>query len=522
MGRICSIGEIGGESVKDLIYQAQQNNEQAISQLMGMVGQKSKFIALSYVNNDDSKADDIVQESYIKAFSSLDKLEDPNKFESWFYRILNNTAKDKIKRKLDKESSYFSELDYEDSNFEESIDGDYIEFQPKDHFDYSELKSGMKEVLDELPLSQKEAVYMYYFEGLNAREIGDIFEVSEDTIRGRIRYAISKMKIKIEEMEKQGKALRGVAPIPFLLWTLKTESGSVIPTKLTATSIATAMGSSTGTVASSTQPPALPKRGNSVPKSEPSTSNVGNTPSGKPAIPKVGKSVSLSEETVANMGLASSTGTATEISGTTAAKGVLAGLSTKALGAITVGVMAIGVIGGYTVMSIVNPVEPIEEVEEIEDTEETQAAKVDSETKTKDEDLQDDEEMVEESIEDEVVKTLAFPDGSVTFGNGRNGFTFHSNGEVEYSVLPPTSTAGWGYNAYGSLELVSNDGDTITYRIVFNRAEEYPNPHPDLANESTRSAQISQNNITVVYHVSSNTVDIDGYPSSCALNGYCQ
>ena len=520
--------------MKELISQAQQNDEQAISQLMGMVGQKSKFIALSYVNNDDSKADDIVQESYIKAFSSLDKLEDPNKFESWFYRILNNTAKDKIKRKLDKESSYFSELDYEDSNFEESIDGDYIEFQPKESFDYSELKNGMKEVLDELPLSQKEAVYMYYFEGLNAREIGDIFEVSEDTIRGRIRYAISKMKVKIEEMEKQGKALRGVAPIPFLLWTLKTESGSVIPTKLTASSIAMAMGSSSGTVASSTQPPALPKRSNSVPKSEPSTpnvgdtstgepntSNVGNTPSGKPAIPKVGKSVSLSEETVANMGLASSTGTATEISGATAAKGVLAGLSTKALGAITVGVMAIGVIGGYTVMSIVDPVEPIKEVEEIEDTEETQTAKVDSETKTN-EDLQDDEEMVEESIEEEVVETLAFPDGSVTFGNGRNGFTFHSNGEVEYSVLPPTSVAGWGYTAYGSLELVSNDGDTITYRIVFNRAEEYPNPHPDLAGETTRSAQISQNNITVVYHVSSNTVDIDGYPSSCALNGYYQ
>ena len=74
--------------MKELISRAIQNDEQAISQLMGMVGQKSKFIALSYVNNDDDKADDIVQESYIKAFSSLDKLEDPNKFESWFYRIL--------------------------------------------------------------------------------------------------------------------------------------------------------------------------------------------------------------------------------------------------------------------------------------------------------------------------------------------------------------------------------------------------------------------------------------------------
>lgn len=232
------------QNLTELVTRAKQKDDQAIQALMDRVNQKGLYIALGYVKQDRDKACDILQESFIRAFSRLDQLENAERFDAWFYRILNHTGINATHVTLvDKNSSHFSELDYEDTNYEETLDDDTLTFQPKENFDYSELKEGMKEVLDALPIAQKEAVYMYYFEDLNAREIAEEFDTTEDTVRSRLRYAKMKMKEKIEEMESHGKSLRGVAPIPFLVWMLQTEAENVIPAQLTASSVM--VGSST-------------------------------------------------------------------------------------------------------------------------------------------------------------------------------------------------------------------------------------------------------------------------------------
>lgn len=54
--------------------------------------QKKYFLTLKYLE-DKAATEDVIQEAYIRAFSKLDALEDPEKFSSWFVCIAANIAK---------------------------------------------------------------------------------------------------------------------------------------------------------------------------------------------------------------------------------------------------------------------------------------------------------------------------------------------------------------------------------------------------------------------------------------------
>lgn len=188
-----------------LIQKAKDNDELAIYELMSAVKTKATHIALKYVNRDPMKADDIVQESFVRAFSNINQLEDPERFEAWFFKIVTNISINKIHTKLiEQHSKNFSELSYRDNTFiYANVKDDRITFNPKESFDYEELKQEIKEFLDSLPVEQSQAVYMYYFEDLNAREIAEVMKTSEETVRSRLRYAREKIKEKVTAMEKQ-------------------------------------------------------------------------------------------------------------------------------------------------------------------------------------------------------------------------------------------------------------------------------------------------------------------------------
>ena len=226
-------------NTKEYVVNARNGDEHAIRQLMDSVSKKGKYIALEYVH-DDAKAEDILQETFIKAFSSLDQLKDPDKFEPWFFTILNRLAINATNQKMiDKNSTNFSAYDSEDMNYEDSLTKDYVEFQPEENFDYSELKQGIQNIMEELPEAQRMAVYAYFFEGLNMREIPDLYDVGESTIRARINAAKTKMHDMIKSLEAKGMPLFGAAPASVFQWYANGECGHMITNVSSISSIQT-------------------------------------------------------------------------------------------------------------------------------------------------------------------------------------------------------------------------------------------------------------------------------------------
>ena len=217
------------QSLTLLVYRARKGDEDAINQLIKLVEKRGKSIALEYTDYDDFKAQDILQNAYIRAFENLGSLKDPEKFEHWFYVIVHNQGKNAATpSKIDESSSNFSELGEEDMDFEEIAPGDYIPFQPKENFDQSELKKGIRNLLESLSKDQRIAVKAFFFDGLNMREIADTLGVGESTVRMRIKSAKSKMAGYIDEMERKGMPLFGAVPASVFSWFFEEELQNVV------------------------------------------------------------------------------------------------------------------------------------------------------------------------------------------------------------------------------------------------------------------------------------------------------
>lgn len=210
----------------ELVEKAKQKDEKAIEELFELTSQKGYYVALKYLKNKED-AQDILQDAYVSSLTKLDQLKDPSKYDKWLFQMIANKAKNYLVKNKPLLFEQLDSDDEEDIQFEETITDDRIEFQPKENTDYQELKHALKNLIDELPEDQRMCLLMYYFEELSINEIAESLELNNNTIKSRLNYARKRIKEKVEELQKQGTHLFGVAPIPFLVWMLLQEEQAV-------------------------------------------------------------------------------------------------------------------------------------------------------------------------------------------------------------------------------------------------------------------------------------------------------
>lgn len=115
---------------------------------------------------DTNLADDLAQESYIKAYISSDGLEDATKFKSWLYRIGYN--------------SFLNQRRTEHPQTKPEVLESEISPETSDSsFRYQALYMA----LDKIPPKERTAILLYYMEGYQVKEIAEIVKVPESTIR---------------------------------------------------------------------------------------------------------------------------------------------------------------------------------------------------------------------------------------------------------------------------------------------------------------------------------------------------
>lgn len=115
---------------------------------------------------DGFLADDIAQESYLKAFMGIDSLRDPDKFKSWVFRIGYNTFMSHRRAE--------HPCDDIDSRKNMAAPG-----SADDAFRYQELYAA----LDRLPPKERTSVLLFYMENYSVKEIAEMEEVTEGAVR---------------------------------------------------------------------------------------------------------------------------------------------------------------------------------------------------------------------------------------------------------------------------------------------------------------------------------------------------
>lgn len=205
-------------SYTEAVQKAMKGDQEAYTYLYEQTYTKCFYLARKFLNSEPT-AQDIVQDAYVKAFKSLDTLEDPEKFPSWIGTIVSNLSKNELKRR---KVTLFSETENEDGqDISDTFVDDRVSVQPEVVMDQNETTRLMKEIIDTLTDEQRICVTMFYMEQMSVKEMASVLEVSENTVKSRLNYGRQKIKDKVLDLEKKGTKLYGLAPIPFFLLLLK-------------------------------------------------------------------------------------------------------------------------------------------------------------------------------------------------------------------------------------------------------------------------------------------------------------
>lgn len=215
--------EVDKQRIAELVVKIQNGDKFAFDELYKLTSERAYFVALEFTKNNQD-AEDILQESYIKALSKINELDKPESFSSWLNQIVANKSKDFLKKK----KPMLFNSDEEETDATELLPDEDTSFSPEENLDQTELQKTVMEVLDELSEEKRACILMMYFEELSVGEIAETLEIPEGTVKTRLFSARKDLK---DKFAKRGiTSLYSTAPIGVVIWALRRMSDAVSKT----------------------------------------------------------------------------------------------------------------------------------------------------------------------------------------------------------------------------------------------------------------------------------------------------
>lgn len=172
---------------------------------------------------NSSEVEDCVQEIYLLLYRKI-KYYDPRQgsFSAWFNALVRNRIYD-YGRKLAGNREILPETSQQ--CFKEITDRN-VYINPEARIEYAEREQILDEILDDIGEGQRICIQMYYNDGLKIKEIAQILNISEGTVKSRIHNGLKKLNTKVDEMQKRGLYTFRMLPLGFLLWLLSRDDCS--------------------------------------------------------------------------------------------------------------------------------------------------------------------------------------------------------------------------------------------------------------------------------------------------------
>ena len=129
-----------------------------------------------------SSAEDLVQETYLRAFTHWDDVEDlsTSQCRAWLYKTARNLFIDQVRKQSRETPAEEEQLAL--ASFEEDLS-----------------QAAVAQLIARLPDTEKSIFCLRYFEGYNAKELGELFALPSATVRSRLASARRRLREWIEE-----------------------------------------------------------------------------------------------------------------------------------------------------------------------------------------------------------------------------------------------------------------------------------------------------------------------------------
>lgn len=129
-------------------------------------------------------ADDVLQETFIKAWTNLDSFQGKSKISTWLYRIAVNEALDFLRKQRNQQPS----VDIDDAS------GVANQLLADDYFDGDEAQALLQQAIATLPDVQRAVFNMKYYDNMKYSEMSKILGTSEGALKASYHIAVNKIK----------------------------------------------------------------------------------------------------------------------------------------------------------------------------------------------------------------------------------------------------------------------------------------------------------------------------------------
>ncbi|MCU0343041.1 MAG: RNA polymerase sigma factor [Ignavibacterium sp.] len=181
-------------SDNELIINANKGDILALEELIYRYDKMVLRLAMKYTGDSDD-AKDIYQEVFIRVYKSLSSFQFKSEFSTWLFRITSNVCIS-FKRKY-KKQNHLSLNDEENSGYISTIIEDEV-LSPDNVFVNSEHGEKINHALNTLSPNQKMSFLLKHYEGFKIREIAEMMNCKEGTIKKYLFEAVRKLKTQLE------------------------------------------------------------------------------------------------------------------------------------------------------------------------------------------------------------------------------------------------------------------------------------------------------------------------------------
>ncbi len=166
----------------ELVRKTKDGYIEAFTILVKRYQQPLQNVCVRYVR-DAQLAEDIVQESFLKAYEKLASFQFRSAFKSWLYRIAINTSKNSLRSKKPT-----VDIEHVQLRVESLCEINMIERQ---------LLHQAQEIIEVLPDKQQQALKLRVFDDLSFKEVAHKMDCPYDTAKANYRHGLVKLKEKM-------------------------------------------------------------------------------------------------------------------------------------------------------------------------------------------------------------------------------------------------------------------------------------------------------------------------------------
>jgi RNA polymerase sigma factor RpoE len=194
--------EAAPEEINDLtlVRLAQKEDMRAYDTLVRRY-QERIYATVYHMTSNHEDANDLTQETFIKAFRALKSFKGDSSFYTWIYRIAVNKTINFLKQRKNRVQLSLNDMDFNAEN-----DPDLValvsEKTPRRDLNLSELQEKLNAALLKLSEHHRMVVTLHDIQGLSHEEIGKIMDCNVGTVRSRLFYARQQLQAHLSDYLK--------------------------------------------------------------------------------------------------------------------------------------------------------------------------------------------------------------------------------------------------------------------------------------------------------------------------------